>query len=249
MRIGEVELGKIPVVIGTLSGNIEHPVEIVNKIDLFELRIDTFKTQEVAYITGIIHSLKRVYGKPLLATVRSKVEGGAVEIDDDRRYEIYKEVLPLVDAVDVELSSAGLLKRVLPLCREKEKVLIASYHNHDETPGERQLEKLVSDGKEIGADIVKIAVTANSKEDLSRLISFTIKNRDKGIITISQGSIGTISRIVTPILGSLMTYGYIDVPSAKGQLSAFEIVDYFKLFDPAYRDSKDVSISCHSRSV
>ena len=37
-------------VIGTLSGNIELPVEIVNNIDLFELRIDTFKTQEVAYI-------------------------------------------------------------------------------------------------------------------------------------------------------------------------------------------------------
>ena len=119
MRIGEVELGKIPVVIGTLSGNIEHPVEIVNKIDLFELRIDTFKTQEVAYITEIIHSLKRVYGKPLLATVRSKAEGGAIEIDDDRRYEIYKEVLTLVDAVDVELSSSGLLKRYCLYAGEK----------------------------------------------------------------------------------------------------------------------------------
>ncbi|MBM2839133.1 MAG: 3-dehydroquinate dehydratase, type [Deltaproteobacteria bacterium] len=234
MRIGAVELGKIPVVIGTLSGNIEHPIEIVNKIDLFELRIDTFKTQEVAYITEVINSLKRVYGKPILATVRSRDEGGAVEIDDDRRYEIYKEVLTLVDAVDVELSSADLMKRILPICKGRGKLLIASYHNHDETPGEGQLEKLVSEGKKIGADIVKIAVTANSKEDLSRLISFTIKNRDKGIITISQGSIGTISRIVTPILGSLMTYGYIDVPSAKGQLSAFDIVEYLRFFDPAY---------------
>lgn len=236
MKIGEIELGKIPVVIGTLSGNIEHPVEVVKKIDLFELRIDTFKTQEVAYITEIVHSLKRVYGKPLLATVRSRTEGGTVEIDDDKRYEIYKELLPLVDAVDVELSSADLMKRVLPLCREIGKLLIASYHNHDETPEEGQLEKLLSDGKEIGADIVKIAVTANSKEDLSRLISFTIRNRDKGIITISQGSIGTISRIVTPILGSLMTYGYIDVPSAKGQLSAFEISKYLSLFDSEYND-------------
>lgn len=236
MRIGEVELGKVPVVIGTLSGNIEHPVKVVNNIDLFELRIDTFKTQELAYITEIIHSLKRVYGKPLLATIRSKAEGGAVEINDDKRYEIYKEVIPLVDAVDVELSSTDLLKRVLPVCKGRGKLLIASYHNHDETPGERQLEKLVSDGKEIGADIVKIAVTANSKEDLSRLISFTIKNRDNGIITISQGSIGTISRIVTPILGSLMTYGYIDMPSAKGQLSAFEIVEHLKLFDPEYNE-------------
>ncbi|MDO8445228.1 MAG: type I 3-dehydroquinate dehydratase [Deltaproteobacteria bacterium] len=236
MKIGKIELGKIPVVIGTLSGNIEHPVEIVNKIDLFELRIDTFKTQEVAYISEIIHSLKSVYGKPLLVTIRSKAEGGAIEIDDDKRYEIYKEVLSLVDAVDIELSSSKLLKMVLPLCREKEKALIASYHNHDETPEDAALEKILSDGKEIGADIVKIAVTANSKEDLSRLISFTIKNRDKGIITISQGSIGTISRIVTPILGSLMTYGYIDAPSARGQLSAFDIVEHLRLFDPAYND-------------
>jgi len=236
LRIGDVELGKIPVVIGTLSGDIELPVEIVNKIDLFELRIDTFKTQEVAYITEIIHTLKRVYRKPLLATVRSKAEGGATEIDDDKRYEIYKEVIHLVDAVDVELSSADLLKKMLSICKGRGKLLIASYHNHDKTPGDGELEKLVSDGKEIGADIVKIAVTANSKEDLSRLISFTIKNRDKGLITISQGSIGTISRIVTPILGSLMTYGYMDVPSAKGQLSAFEIVEYLRLFDPAYNE-------------
>lgn len=234
MKIGEVELGNIPVVIGTVSGKIEHPVKVVNIIDLFELRIDTFKSQEVAYITEVIQSMKSGYGKPLLATVRSKAEGGAVEIDDDRRYEIYKEVLPLVDAVDVELSSADLMKRVLAICRERGKLLIASYHNHDNTPGEVELEKLISDGKEIGADIVKIAVTANSKEDLSRLISFTIKNREKGIITISQGSIGTISRIVTPILGSLMTYGYIDMPSAKGQLSAFEISKYLSLFDPEY---------------
>jgi 3-dehydroquinate dehydratase-1 len=234
MRIGEVELGKIPVVIGTLSGNIEHPVEKVNKIDLFELRIDTFKTQEVAYISEIIYSLKHVYGKPLLATVRSREEGGAIEIDDDKRYEIYKEVLPLVDAVDIELGSSDLLKRILPMCKGKGKLLIASYHNHDMTPGEGELEKLVSDGRDAGADIVKIAVTAKSKEDLSRLISFTIKNWGKGIITISQGSIGTISRIVTPILGSLMTYGYIDVSSAKGQLSAFDIVKYLRLFDPEY---------------
>ena len=234
MNIGELELGKVPVVIGTISGVINLPLEKVDKIDVLECRIDMFKSHEVADIVKAIQSLKHAYGKPLLATVRSREEGGAIEIDDDKRYEIYKEVIPLVDAIDVELKSSKLLKRVLPICKERGKLLIASYHNNNETPGEGQLEKLISDGKEIGADIVKIAVTANSKEDLSRLISFTIKNRDRGIITISQGSIGTISRIVNPILGSLMTYAYIDVPSAAGQLSAFDVVDYLRLFDPAY---------------
>lgn len=238
MRIGYVELGHVPVVIGTVSGKIEHPAEVINKIDLFELRIDTFKSQEVAYIRDVIDSLKSGYHKPLLATVRSKEEGGAIKHDDQKRYEIYKEVLPLVDAVDVELSSADLLKKVSSLCKESGKILIASYHNHGDTPDDSVMEGLLSEGKKAGADIVKIAVTANSKADLGRLISFTVKNRDQGLITISQGKIGTISRIVTPILGSLMTYGYIDVPSAKGQLSAFEIVDYLRLFDPEYNERK-----------
>lgn len=236
MNIAGVELGKVPVVIGTISGVISFPIEKIETIDVLELRIDMFKSHEVSDIVKVIQSIKDAYGKPLLATVRSKEEGGATEIDDDKRYEIYKEVLPLVDAIDIELRSSELLKRVLPICKESGKLLIASYHNNNETPGDGQLEKLISDGKEIGADIVKIAVTANSKDDLGRLISFTIKNRDKGIITISQGSIGTISRIVTPILGSLMTYAYIDVPSAKGQLSAFDIVEYLRLFDPAYNE-------------
>lgn len=234
MKIGEIELGKIPVVIGTLSGNIDLPVEIVNKIDVFELRIDTFKTQEVAYVSEIIDSLKRVYRKPLLATVRSKEEGGAVEIEDDKRYEIYKELLPLVDAIDVELRSKNLLKKVMPLCEKESRLLIASTHNYDNTPEDAELERLLSDGKNSGADIVKIAVTAKSKDDLSRLISFTIRNKEKRIITISQGSIGTISRVVNPLLGSLMTYGYMDVPSAAGQLSALDLVEYLKVFDPAY---------------
>ena len=238
VKIGNLELGKIPAVIGTVAGDINLPVEEVNKVDMLELRIDTFKSQDIAYIAGVVTSLKDVYGKPLLATVRAKDEGGAVYIADEKRYSIYKEVIPLVDAIDVELGSAELLKRVLPLCKGNSRLLIASYHNHDGTPDDVFLDGLISEGKGYGADIVKIAVTANSKEDLSRLISFTIKNRDKGIITISQGSIGTISRIVAPILGSLITYGYIDKPSASGQLSAFDIAEYLRLFDPAYKGSK-----------
>lgn len=239
MKIGKVELGKIPAVIGTVAGDINLPVEKVNEIDLLELRIDTFKSQDIAYIAGLAKSLRDLYGKPLLATVRAKDEGGAVYIDDEKRYSIYKEVIPLVDAIDVELKSSELLKRVLPVCKEKGKLLIASYHNNKETPDDAFLEGLISEGKGCGADIVKIAVTANSKEDLGRVISFTIKNREKGIITISQGSIGTISRVVAPILGSLMTYGYIDKPSASGQLSAFDIAGYLRLFDPACKDSKE----------
>ncbi len=236
MKLGNIELGKIPVVVGTITGELNVSVDSVEKVDVFEIRIDMLGSTDIAYITKILRSISVVYAKPLIVTVRSKSEGGAVDIDDDRRYEIIKAAIPSAAAIDVELSSTNLLKKVSTLCKRENKLLIASYHNFKVTPEESLLDKLVLDGKSMGADIVKLAVEANSKEELSKLISYTIKNKGKNIITISQGSIGALSRIVNPIIGSLMTYGYIDIPSAKGQLSAFEIIEYLGLFDSMYNE-------------
>ncbi|MDP3048951.1 MAG: type I 3-dehydroquinate dehydratase [Thermodesulfovibrionales bacterium] len=234
MKIGEIALGNIPVVVGTVSGNLNLSTEIVDKVDIFEIRIDRFKSQEINSILKFIESLKQTYGKPLIATVRSLEEGGAISIDDNKRFEIFKEIAPFVDSIDIELSSPNLLKRIRSLC--KEKLLIASYHNHAKTPEDDMLMTLITDAKAYGADVIKIAVMAKNKEDLSKLILFTIKNKDKGLITISLGSIGSISRIINPIIGSLMTYGYIDTPSSSGQLSVFDIVEYLRLFDPKYNE-------------
>jgi 3-dehydroquinate dehydratase type I len=69
----------------------------------------------------------------------------------------------------------------------------------------------------------------NNKEDMLRLIEFTLKHRKDPIITMSMGEIGLPTRIFNPILGSLITYGYINTPSAPGQLSIREISQIFKM--------------------
>ncbi len=237
MKIGDIELGKRPVVVGTVSGDFNMPADAAAQVDIMEIRVDMLDVESIPDIAGIFSSVKRKYGKPLIATIRSGEEGGERDIDDDRRYRIFREILPFAEILDVELSSAGLIGKVSALCRENGRILMASYHNFNETPGRNILEGLLRKGKDLGARIVKIAVHAADNKDLGRLIHFTIENRDAGIVTISLGRAGLISRIVNPMTGSLLTYGFIDRAASPGQISAFEIIKHLRLFDPAYNEA------------
>ena len=48
--------------------------------------------------------------------------------------------------------------------------------------------------------------------------------RSKGAVcTIAMGDLGRHSRVIAPIYGSVMTYGYVDAPTAPGQLRVDEL--------------------------
>ncbi len=237
MRLGEIEVGKLPLVVGTVSTDLKFPIDIIEKIDILEVRVDMLPVQNTSDVIRIVRSIKQKYGKPIIATVRSKDEGGLRQIDDDQRYDIFKEIIQFAEILDVELSANNLAERILLLCKEHNKYLMASYHNFNETPKNNVLGDIIQKGKKLGATFVKIAVRANHKEDLSNLIHFTIENRNTALITLSLGSIGLASRLINPLIGSLMTYGYVDAASSPGQISAFDIIEYIRLFDPVYNEA------------
>lgn len=237
LKIGKVILGRTPIVVGTIndsevnSGKIKD--KIFKKIDIVEIRIDRFKDISSDYITSVVKKLDKSISNPLIATIRSKKEGGEKAITDDTRYEILKNIVQYIDCVDVEINSK-LFKRLSSFFHYKKKIVIASYHNFSNKPNNAKLEKILAKGKKGGADIVKIAVMVNSRDDLAKLIDFTIRNRKKYIVMIAMGDIGRISRILNPILGSLLTYGYVITPSATGQPSADEIISRLRYYDPEY---------------
>ena len=43
------------------------------------------------------------------------------------------------------------------------------------------------------------------------------------VCTIAMGDLGRHSRVIAPIYGSVMTYGYMDAPTAPGQLRVDEL--------------------------
>lgn len=238
--IGKIELGKIPRVIGAISDSdiLTLSNETVERIDILELRIDMFKNHSPQYIEQKFNSIKTRFDKPTIATIRNNVEeGGHLKIDDTHKYELLKFVTPFSDAVDIEIKSGELIEKVVSLCKSLNKPIIGSYHNFNETPDIGYLDDIASKAKQYGVDIVKIAVKANTKDDIARLVSFTIKNKKIGLVTISLGNIGLISRIFNPIIGSLMTYGHLGSPSTPGQISALDIVDYLRVFDPEYNEA------------
>ncbi|HTL48676.1 MAG TPA: type I 3-dehydroquinate dehydratase [Verrucomicrobiae bacterium] len=184
--------------------------------DLVEFRIDLFSRGDAPYV---LRKILPYYRKaPTLATIRSAREGGGWKKPEKKRLELFEALIPHVDAVDVELSSGALAKKVAAAAHRKNKAVIVSYHDFKRTPPDRELRRLFRRASALGADIVKIAAMARTSEDVRRLARFTVEHSEKNIVTIAMGRQGTVSRILFPALGSLITYAPWGKATAPGQL-------------------------------
>ena len=203
-------------------------------IDAIEIRIDKFLKFDAGYIKNNIEHRKETK-IPIILTIRNlKSEGGDETISDDLKLKIFQSVISMVDAVDVELSFP-LLSAVVRLAKKHQKTIIVSTHNFKSTPNAADLEKFFKNAKKKGADIVKIAAHAHSIDDMNRLLQFTLKHKNDSVITMSLGNLGSISRLLFPLAGSLLTYSYILAPSAPGQLPAKILADHLRIYSPPYK--------------
>lgn len=235
VSIGNLRLGGIPRVAGVIVDGWNKAIvdrAVAEGADLLELRIDCFKSLKEERVLEAVTKIKK-RGLPLIATIRKKEEGGKKSIDDKRRLQLFKKVIPLVDAVDIELGSSRILKDVIDLAHRMDKKVIVSYHNFKTTPGEKVLEGVVKRGKVVKGDIVKIATMARNRTDILRLLRITA--RYKNLITICVGRMGAISRVLFPLMGSLITYGSLGSATAPGQLSLVTIKEQLRLYYTGYR--------------
>jgi|WetSurMetagenome_2_1015567.scaffolds.fasta_scaffold00408_28 3-dehydroquinate dehydratase I len=228
MFIRDYRVGDFPLVSGALTDNDYQLVDndILNVVDIVELRVDMFSSLDPAHVKNVFKEVREIFNKPIIATVRDTKEGGEKEVPD--RLAMYRGIIPLSDVVDVEINADEIFPQIRTLCSTFNKILIGSYHNFDRTPAGSTLEALVEKAVDAGADIIKIAVRANNRADMMEIFSLAMEHRDKHLITISMGAKGLPSRILTPIIGSPITYGYIHKASAPGQFSAAEMMAIFK---------------------
>lgn len=185
-------------------------------VNIFELRIDQFASLSPQYVLKEITKFKKL---PILATIRSKKEGGKWRGSEEKRLGLYEIVIPKVAMVDIELSSDSILDCVMKAAKKHKKTAIISYHNFKATPPTGKLNQILRRARAAGADIVKIAAMARSHKDVQTLLDFTKKNARKKIITIAMGEKGAISRVLFPRFGSMMTYASLDESMAPGQMN------------------------------
>lgn len=195
-----------------------------------ELRIDRYRN--VTPDAVVKHARQVATSLPALATIRSQPEGGEWTKTDEQRLELFNAVLPEVGGADIELSSATIRYDVVEAAHRLNKIVIASYHNFTDTPPHANLESLVSDAHQLGADYVKIATMAHSLDDVRRLAEFTLKRRKTGVIVIAMGPVGISSRIFFPALGSRLTYAALKSGGAPGQLDFATTAELMRTFYP-----------------
>jgi len=121
--------------------------------------------------------------------------------------------------VDIELESPDeYRKEIIERAREKNCEVIVSYHNYEKTPSRAELEAIIEQCFDKGADIAKIACKANSKGDSARLLG--LLDGEKRLVVIGMEEAGRITRIAGPLLGSEIAFVSADSgkETAKGQL-------------------------------
>lgn len=198
------------------------------KVDALEIRVDLFRKMDLKYVQEQIKQ-RRETRLPLLLTVRNqKKEGSSANWSNEEKHNILQMALPMVDMVDIELSSP-LLKETLSYARKLKKRTIVSIHDFHHTP--LHLDNILKKALSTRADIIKISAKANSMDDVFRMIEFTRKNHSKHpMITLSMGSLGKISRLVLPAAGSLYTYSFLNQSTAPGQIDIKTLQSHISLY-------------------
>ena len=175
--------------------------------DILEARVDLWDNPGQAKTD--LRELRKMKILPIIATVRRVQEGGFwPENEEIDRKNFLGEIIDeeLADCIDIELNATKIRTAILQLCKRNEIATIVSYHDFVGTPSSSQLSKIIDRINRTGADIIKVAVMANSREDVHQVIRLTEKYAKKlrPMVMISMGELGRPTRVMAGLFGSSM---------------------------------------------
>lgn len=228
--------GAMPAIITPLVGKtraavLEEVAAIVpKKPDLIEWRIDFF--EDIGNSRAVIDTalaIRQATGAqhiPVLLTRRNATEGGqTLTIDETAVIAIYTAACEArcIELIDYELSNAPAgIDALRKVSRANGIGMIMSYHNFQMTPDAATLDAKFAAAARLGADVGKVAVMPQNEHDVLALLAATSRAReahDLSLISMSMGSIGSLSRIMGWAYGSAATFAVGKSCSAPGQIA------------------------------
>jgi len=184
-----------------------------------ELRLDAME-EDPAF--GALRA--RFEGRTLIATVRSKAEGGASRGSEEEERNFLEGALSAgFDFADVEFrrDGGGRFARIPPSKK------ISSLHDPEGVPAD--LDNVVARMLATPAAFVKVVATANDSGDARRLLELQAANPGGRLATFGMGEAGIATRVLAPYLGAALSYGAL-VPgraTAPGQLLARDLAEIY----------------------
>lgn len=221
------------------------------RADMVEWRIDFFAGYKEE-ILGIAEEMKQLLaGKKLIATLRTAQEGGE---ENGSRFD-YRTVLTglatsgAVDYLDVEVRrDQAVVADIIATAKEAGTKVIGSYHDFTQTPSQEEMAAVLTEARELGADIGKLACMptgegVEGREDVERLLAATEEMKKKYpeflIITMSMGECGKDSRRYGGLYGSSVSFACVGRSSAPGQIPLDELN---RVFDKIYAGKRHISL-------
>ena len=184
---------------------------------MIEWRADFLEKDEILKAAPAI--FEKFAGRELLFTLRTKQEGGNIQLSDEEYVTLIKDVAHLYqpDYVDFEyFSHKEKFEEMLEFPN-----LVLSYHNFNETP--ENMMEILSELTSLTPKAVKVSVMAHSEQDVLDLMNYTrgfkTLNPEQEFVTISMGKVGKISRIASDLTGSSWSFASLDEETAPGQIS------------------------------
>lgn len=211
---------------------IDENIALINQAnslcDAFELRIDHLTKIDIPTLSQLRKTLK----KPVIFTLRTKVQGGLFFDDHKKRWSMIEQLIQLnPDYFDIEhdLKSEFItsLHNQYPTVK-----LIRSYHDFNSTPN--NLEAILEKLQHSACSVIKIVTYANSSIDVLRMLNFVQQTSPSTKIAAHcMGPIGIPSRVLGPVVGSCFQYASVDDKNqaAPGCLSLKQFCDDYR-----YRD-------------
>ena len=185
--------------------------------DIIEWRADFLPKEAILQVAPAI--FEKFAGRELVFTLRTRAEGGQIELSSEEYVQIIKEVAQLYqpDYIDFEyFTRKAVFDQMLEFSN-----LVLSYHNFEETP--ENLMELLSEMTNLTPRVVKVAVMPKHEQDVIDLMNFTrgfkAYNPEQEFATMSMGKLGRMSRLAGDLMGSSWTFASLDNASAPGQIS------------------------------
>ncbi|ETP72450.1 3-dehydroquinate dehydratase, type I [Lachnospiraceae bacterium JC7] len=169
---------------------------------------------------------ERLQGKELLFTIRTKCQGGKFPNLQPAYEKLVSEAIKsgCISLIDIEdTTDEGRMRKIMDLAKKYKVRTIVSYHDFEKTPDFDEILAKFDFIKNTGADIIKTAFMPRTASDVARVMSATAyykehDGRNSGMITMSMGDLGKISRVSGAIFGSDYTFAAVGETSAPGQM-------------------------------
>lgn len=185
--------------------------------DIIEWRADFLSKDEILQVAPAI--FEKFAGRELLFTLRTRAEGGEIDLSAQEYVQVIKDVTQLYQPEYVDFEYFGnkdVFDQMLDFPN-----LVLSYHNFQETP--ENMMEILSELTSLNPKVVKVSVMAHTEQDVLDLMNFTrgfkTLNPEQEYVTISMGKVGKVSRITSDVTGSSWSFASLDVASAPGQIS------------------------------